>query len=445
MNPPLLRARVLIGQSRWDMAQAELRLALAQDGQNPELHSLLAFCLSHTKDFENAESEARTAVGLAPDRAASHRVLGIVLADRHKYAAAAAAVEQAIALDPSDVETFGTLARVRYAQEDWRGMLDASETGLAIDPEHTRCNNLRAMALIKLGRRAEAGQTLDAALARDPENAFTHANRGWALLESGKQNEALDHFREALTFDPGMKWSRAGIVESLKSKNFVYRRLLQYFLFMSRLSPRARWGIVIGAFVLQRVLVSFAADHPAAAPYCIPLLIIYGLFALLTWLGQPLFNLLLLTDKLGRRALSSDQRWQAVLIGSMLLTAIAMAVGTAMFSISEWKFLGYWTAVGIAAVSLPASAIFVCKAGWPRWTMLVGTALLAIIAVIPLSVWLYIGLWPEVLAAQTNAILWRTSPPLFESVLRFAGDVFVPGIIGSQFLAMWLVRVTPTR
>jgi tetratricopeptide (TPR) repeat protein len=415
------------------MAEAELRLALAQDSQDSELHSLLAYCLSQTKNFENAEAEARTAVGLAPDRAASHRVLGIVLADRHKYAAAAAAVEQAVALDPSDVETFGTMARVRYAQEDWPAMLAASEMGLAIDPEHTRCNNLRAIALIKLGRRAEAGETLDAALARNPEDALTHANVGWSMLESGKQEQALDHFREALTFNPSMEWSRAGIVESLKSRNIVYRWLLRYFLFMSRMSPRARWGIIVGAFVLQRILASYSEDHPGAAPYCLPFLIVYGAFALLTWLGAPLFNLLLFTDKLGRRALSPDQRTQAILVGLVLLTAAALAIATIFLNGAELSFLGYRSALYLAVVSIPIAAVFACRSGWPRRTMLTAAAVLALIAAIPASVWICVAIWPQAPAAPLVA------------TLNFTNELIVPAFVGSQFLAIYLSRVTPVR
>ncbi len=53
-------------------------------------------------------------------------------------------------------------------------------------PEHAGCLNLRAMALVQLGRKDEASRTLGSALADDPENALTHANQGWALLHRGR-------------------------------------------------------------------------------------------------------------------------------------------------------------------------------------------------------------------------------------------------------------------
>ena len=66
------------------------------------------------------------------------------------------------------------------------------------------------MALVRLGRRDEAGATLEAALARDPENAVTHANQGWARLHAGDFRGALEHFREALRLNPSLEWARAG-------------------------------------------------------------------------------------------------------------------------------------------------------------------------------------------------------------------------------------------
>jgi hypothetical protein len=324
-------------------------------------------------------------------------------------------------------------------------MLAASETGLAIDPEHVRCNNLRAMALVKLGRKAEAGQTLDAALAREPENAFTHANRGWALLESGEQNTALDHFREALTFDPTMEWSRAGIVESLKSRNFVYRWLLRYFLWIAKLSPRARWMIFVGAFVGQLTLGSYADQHPAAAPFCLPFLYAYIVFALLTWLGQPLFNLLLFSDKLGRRALSRDQRLQSFSVAGVLLIAVGIVLLTQFLGMQEMHSLGYDSAIFFALTSIPTAAIIVCQPGWPRWAMTGATALLGLMALVPLAIWIYFNGWPQIAQSQILNSIARGETPFCKQALDFVRDNFWLGLIGSQFLVMYLARIKPVR
>lgn len=432
MNESAQRALILMQSSRWELARDELRRALLEDSQNPYLHNTLAICLTCLEDFETAEVHARTAVGLAPDDSECHRILAGVLVNRRKFAAATDAVEQAIRLDASNVEAFSTLAQIRYANDDWSGLLDASESGLELEPEHVVCNNLRAIALVKLGRRAEAGQTLAAALAKDPNDGLTHANQGWSLLESGQQDLAFEHFREALALDPESDWAREGIVEALKSRNVVYRYLLRYFLFMSRLSRTVLWGIMIGGYLLMRWLMSYAASHPEASPYCMTLVVAYAAFALLTWLGQPLFNLILFTDKFGRRALSADQRRQAICVGGLLVTGSVIAVATALVSTSKLDGVVYKSALWIALLSLPTVAIFQCAVGWPRRTALFATLALGVLAIIPMVVVAVIVLWPTAPASPFLAALALS-------------DLYVPGLIGSQFLAMWLMRATPER
>lgn len=432
MNHIAQRAHLLIDQRRWSLAEAELRRGLSEDSQNPDFHRLLAYCLVEIKRYDEAEEEARTTIGLAPDQSESHRMLALVLANRRKYREAEAAAVQAVEFDPFNVEAFATLAGIRCARDDWQGTLAASEQGLQLDPEHNECNNFRALALVRLGRREEAGQTLESALARNPEDAFTHANRGWSLLASGKQEQAFEHFREALANNPESEWGREGIVEAMKARNILYRWMLQFFLYMSRFKPGTQWMIMIGGFLLQRMLADFADKNPALAPYCLPLLISYIVFALLTWLASPLFNLLLLTDRLGRRTLSVDQTRQGLSVAAVLLSAAIVLVVSVAFGGSELSSLGRTSALFLALTSLPASMIFVCASGWPRYAMLICSAALGTIAMMPCLIWIYSVTSPE-------------GPSFIVAMALSLTKLFVPCFIGSQFLAMSLVRATPVR
>src|SRR5262249_19742642 len=155
------------------------------------------------------------------------------------------------------------------------------------------CNNLRAMALVKLGRPAEAGATIDAALARDPENALSHANQGWAYLERNEPAKALEHFREALRLDPTSAWARMGVLSALKARNPVYRVMLQFFLWTAKLSRQAQWALLLSFILGQSLLRSIGQSYPALAPVVYPIgLAIFG-FLVMTWIADPLFNLLL--------------------------------------------------------------------------------------------------------------------------------------------------------
>jgi tetratricopeptide (TPR) repeat protein len=371
------RALVLFEQSRLDLAEPEVRQALAGDPDNAFAHALLSICLLEREDWNAATDEAKTAVRLAPDSPFAHATLARVLANRQYLDEALESAEESLRLDPTDADTYALLSLIHTQRRDWSSALHAAEQGLAHDAEHVGCNNARAMALTKLGRTAEAGKTLASALEREPENAWSHANLGWASLHDGDSKKALEHFREALRLDPTEDYAKAGLVEALKARNPIYGLMLRYFLFMSRLSGRAQWALIIGAYVIFRVLHALSQSNPKWAPWIMPLLIAYFVFVVMSWLAQPLFNLLLRLNRYGRHALSADQRRGANLVGLLALPALLCLVW--------WlasRFDSTMAFVGIAyfgLLLLPASAIFKCDTGWPRWCMAAYTVGLALL------------------------------------------------------------------
>ncbi|MCI0651829.1 MAG: tetratricopeptide repeat protein [Planctomycetes bacterium] len=381
MNPHLERGILLYQQSRHDLAEAELRQALAGDPHDSYPHALLALCLAERKDLKEATKEAQRAIQLAPDFDYAHFAHARVLCRRNMFPEARAAIEEALRLDPEDADYYSLLAGIHLEERHWQDALNAAEQGLKFDAEHVSCTNLRAVALVKLGRKSEAGATIGAALARNPESAPTHANQGWTLLESGDEQKALEHFREAMRLDPESKWARAGIVEALKARSIIYALMLKYFLWISKLSRQAQWGIVLGAFFGNRLLTSIAESNPALAPWVLPLQIIYVVFAVLSWTAYPIFNLLLRFSRVGRQALTPDQIVESNWVGVACLLAMVSLGGCIATG-----FRGAWlfSLVVFGLLLLPLSGLFRCSKGWPRTTMiavLIGLTLLGMAAI----------------------------------------------------------------
>jgi len=376
MTPALQRALLLFEQSRFDQAERELQQLLLDDPNHAIAHSLLARCLCRRKAFAEATREAEAGVHLAPNSSFAHYMHALVLNDRDRLPDAENAIGEAIRLDPEDADYWALFANLQMQQKAWSKALHSAEQGLAIDAEHVECNNRRAMALVKLGRKAEAGATIDATLARNPDDAFSHANQGWTLLEKGDHAKALEHFREALRIQPEMEWARTGLVEALKARYWLYGLILKYFLWMSKLSMRARWGVVLGGYFGYRVLHAVSQGNPVLAVWVLPFELIYAAFVLMTWLANPLFNLLLRFNRFGRLALSDDQRRSSTLVGVCLALSIVCFLANlasdniAMF-VAGWMF---------ALLMLPFSAIHSCEVGWPRSAMIIYSALLAILA-----------------------------------------------------------------
>lgn len=374
------RGRLLLEQSRYGDAEREFRQALVDDPNQAEAHSLLALCLVQKQAYAEATEEAGQAVHLDPENWFGYYALSIVYADRKRYDEAAGALDEALRLAPTLALLWGHRAAIQCDQEQWQAALVSAETGLQFDAEDPRCTNLRAVALVKLGRKKEAEGVVAEALQRDPDNPFSHANQGWTLLEQGRIREAKEHFREALRLDPELGIARGGMLEALKAGNPVYRLLLNYFLWMAKLSPGARWGVVIGMYVAFRILGGIGRTMPEAEPYVRPLLWAYIVFALFTWLGSPVFNLVLRLNRYGRYLLSPDQRKGSNLVGLCLLGALLSAVAGLALESPLWLY----TALGCGLFLLPASAIYNCDAGWPRTAM---TSIAGGLALCGLAAW----------------------------------------------------------
>jgi tetratricopeptide (TPR) repeat protein len=382
----LARGQLLLEQSRYPEAEREFRQALAQEPNHAGAHALLALCLIERNQNAEATGEAQQAIHLDPEEWFGYYVLSLVYSHRNQQDEALKAVRAAIVLAPTSAVLWATQAAVLFDQGQWQAALESAETGLQHDAEDVRCANLRAMALVKLGRKKEAESVIAEALRNEPDNPFSHANQGWAMLEQRRIREAKDHFREALRLDPILDLARAGMLEALKAGNPAYRLLLSYFLWMAKLSPGARWGVVIGLYVAFRVLRNVSREMPDAAPYVFPLLAAYLVFALFSWLGVPVFNLVLRLNRYGRYLLSPDQTKGANLIG--LCLAAGLLSGLAGILLNPLWIL---VALGFGVLMIPASAIFNCSAGWPRYAMAAITAGLAVLGLIALVGTLTVG------------------------------------------------------
>lgn len=377
----LARGQLLLEQSRFDEAEKEARLALADSPDHPGAHCILALCLAHTQRYAEATQEAQQAVRLSPDSWFCFYVLSVVYSARNRNGEAMQAIQEAIALAPDVSLLWAKRAALEFAQSQWLAALASAEMGLQHDAEDTQCANLRAMALVKLGRKDQAEGVIADALRREPDNPLTHANHGWTMLEQGRVREAKDHFREALRLNPNLDFARSGMLEALKAGNPAYRVLLGYFLWMAKLSPTARWGVIIGLYVAFRLLRGVGRMSPELAPYVLPVVVVYVLFAVFTWLGVPVFNLVLRLNKYGRYLLAPDQTKAANLVGLCLAAGLLSALAGLILGSPVWLFTG----LGFGLFMVPASTIFNCDSGWPRNTMAAITGGLALLGLAALA------------------------------------------------------------
>lgn len=326
MSAHLSRARLLLAQSRPADAEREAMLALAANPEDSGALAVLALSRTDQKKSEEALTAARTAIGLAPDEAYLHYVHAFVLHKLDRDNDAHAAVQEALRLAPEEADNFALLAAIELARRNWGPALQAAEQALALDPELVAAANLRAMALVRLGRKEEATATVEHALHRAPENAFSHANQGWTCLHRNDPRRAQDHFREALRLDPSLDYARDGMLEALKARNPIYRGMLAYFLWISGLSAKYQWAFILSIFFGGRMIRSIAEKQPQLGVVLWPVLILFYAFVYLSWTAMPMFNLLLRLDSFGRHILTRDQRVATNWFGVSFVAALSSLI-----------------------------------------------------------------------------------------------------------------------
>ncbi|MEM0925003.1 MAG: tetratricopeptide repeat protein [Planctomycetota bacterium] len=337
------RADMLCRQERLDMAAESLQQAIAEDPDRSIAYSMLSILKSDQPQTTEAMELAQRGIALGPDESYAYYAMSVVLTRQKKFSEADQAIATAIEFSPTHSDYHGQRAAIAIHQNRWQDAIDYAEAGLQFDPDDVKCNNLRAIALTHSGRREEAGLAIESVLQNSPEDPVSHANLGWTRLHEGRPDDAAEHFREALRLDPNSDWARQGIVEALKGKNFVYRQFLRYSLWVSRFSAKAQMLAFIGIIVLLQLLIRMP-EGSLLRTAGIWLGLLYALFVGSLWLASPLFDLLLRVSRLGRLALTDDQKSDSnylllalVFIGGLMAGPIV--TGFRMFDLLNYAFL----------------------------------------------------------------------------------------------------------
>lgn len=378
MNPHIQRAQMLYQRSRYADAERELGMALQLDPHEPWAYALLGACRAAQNDFAKAEELGQQALALAPDSADIRHLVAQIQLTRNDLPAALKTSTETIELDPHDASHYATRASVYAQMKKWDLALADCDAALAIDPENVAALNVRSHARRAKGDMQAATAELQQALEAAPDDPYSHANLGWTYLQRGDLKKAETHFREALRLDPELEVARVGVLETLKAKVPVYRWILNYFLWMQTKAAGAQWAIIIGLYVMYRVLSGVAEKNPSIAPFLAPFLILYVLFAVATWFAKPLADAVLLLHPFGRLALTSQEKREGLIV-TLLVLVVTILVAAFMTTGKEIFAAG---ALLIGAPALPLAMSFKFEPRQPRRILQVASVVLAAISLV---------------------------------------------------------------
>ena len=379
-NNRLSKVEILIQQKKYPDAEKVLTDLLTEDVNSIPVLSLLAEVNIQQDKFDKANSIVDNAIGLSPDSSHLFFIKSRIAIQQDKLSEAERHIQQAIELDPFDADYFAILASIRLARKQFHEALETANKALEIDAENLLALNTRSTALNKLNRKEESFKTIEGALREDPNNPYTHANFGWSLLEKGDHKKALEHFKEALSNDPTLEYAQSGMLEALKATNPVYRIFLMYSFWMSNLTAKYQWGVIIGFYIGFRLLRSLASNNEALQPYLTPLVILLALIAFSTWVITPISNLFLRFNKYGQLLLSRKEKISSNFVAIGLVAFIA---GLILYcALSDEKMLS--VAVFGFAMMVPLGSMF--SPSKNEYALLLYTIALAITGLIAIGI-----------------------------------------------------------
>jgi tetratricopeptide (TPR) repeat protein len=375
----LSKVEILIQQKKFGEAEKLLSDLLTEDSNNIHFLSLLSEVSLQQNEFDKANSIIENAIGLSPDAPHLFYIKSRVAIQQDNLSEAEKNINQAIELDPYDADYFALLANIKLGRKQFEEALESANRALEIDAENLLALNTRSTALNKLNRREESFETIEGALREDPNNAYTHANYGWGLLEKGDHKKALEHFKEALSNDPTFDYAQSGMLEALKATNPIYRIFLKYSFFMSNLTAKYQWGVLIGFYLGFKALRTVAKNNEALQPYLIPLIVALALIAFSTWVIAPISNLFLRFNKYGQLLLDKKEKMSSNFVAiSLGLFFVGLLL---YFIMSDEKMLTI--AVFGFAMMLPLGTIF--SPSKNKYGLLIYTIALAITGLIAIG------------------------------------------------------------
>ncbi|MGV3767850.1 MAG: tetratricopeptide repeat protein [Chitinophagaceae bacterium] len=375
----LEKVHILIQQKKFQEAQRILSDLLIGDSGNIHFLSLLAEVNLQQDKFDAANSIIDNAISISPDVPHLFYIKSRIAIHQNILSEAEQHVNQAIALDPYDADYVALLANIKLGRKQFEAALETANRALEIDAENLLALNTRSTALNKLNRKEESFETIEGALREDPNNAYTHANYGWGLLEKGDYKKAREHFKEALSNDPTFEYAQSGMLEAIKATNPVYRLFLKYAFFMSNLTAKYQWAVLIGFYVGFRALRAVAQSNENLQPYLTPLIVALALIAFSTWIIQPVSNLLLRFNQYGQLLLDKKEKMSSNFVALSLAVSVAGLI--LYFVLSDEKMLTI-AAFGFAMM-LPLGTMF--SPSKNKYGLLIYTIVLAVVGMIAIA------------------------------------------------------------
>lgn len=301
------------------------------------------------------------AIAVDPEDSDYYALRADVLANMKRSKDAHAAADEATRIDPDNTEAHLAKSSAFISEMRWADAEQAVRRALELNGDHETATNRLAQLQRLQGKMDENAQTVQQLLAENPESPRAHCNAGWAALQKSDHKTANNHFREALRLDPSSDNARAGLLESFKARNPLYRAYLKYNAFMLKFTHATQWIMIIGIYVAYRLLKGAVETvSPLAATL---LMVAYLLFVLWVWLASGIGHGMILLDRYAKHVLRPKEKWEGLFVGGGIVLGLVLAITGIISGMRGVAFIGGF--IGLA--TMPASLTFTNESVVGRW------------------------------------------------------------------------------
>lgn len=404
------RGMALFELRRFREAIEEFSQELADDPQSALALAMRAACLGSLAKNRQAQQDARAAIELDPECDYAFYALSIIYMCRGRQRAAHKMIREALRIAPLP-DYFQQLGDIHFREKRFRQSLDATEKALSLNPQHEPALILRAKALVKLGRLAEARKLLREALALSAENPEAHRELGALILRTRGTEKALNHLLEARRIDP-IGFNDRIALASAYGRMLWPISIVDSWLGWMRNGPITRRWIavttVLTALNVMLLIVKPSTEQfsPTAAIVIVAVTNLVALFASLDWIATFVAKIAL------RKQL--DLRWYHYFLG--LDTIIALVTLHTIATFPPLLLIHFPKFVFVVSSCLANWDLFALTARLPiilaPIAFLVGGAMVLYLAFLgsqympekPLGV---AGYWAAIVALSASAMFLR--------------------------------------
>ena len=245
-------ARIYKETGRDQDALLSLNKAVELQPHRSDWHMELGLLLEEMGERENALSEYEKACQWDPDSSRSFYLLGRLHHRLGRSLEALEELERAVALDPASVEARTFMAGLCLDRGDFQKALDHCRTIMEVAPGYAESFYLASRALLKLGREAEAIESLEKATSLRPDEPAWLRELGQVYAGAGRLLEAQQACQRALQLgaDPNLRRELAHLYRRMGWRQEAIKELQKALEDAAGQGPETRglWLLDIGDF-----------------------------------------------------------------------------------------------------------------------------------------------------------------------------------------------------